>query len=148
LDEAAFLEVCDACGECITACPENILLADGLGRPRVEFSAGGCTFCDVCAQSCTRGAFHGDRERFQPWKAAAEVSNACLEHRGITCRTCEVGCEPMAISFSPRPGGISHLRIDAERCNGCGACVALCPVDALKVRLDESRNQPALEGQG
>lgn len=148
LDEAQFLEACDACGECITACPEEILLADGLGRPRVEFSAGHCTFCDLCAQSCTRGAFRAKDERERPWNAVAVVSENCLEHRGIACRTCELGCEPMAISFSPRPGGINHLQIDSEQCIGCGACVALCPVNALQVRAGEVLSQPVLEGQG
>lgn len=148
LDEAAFLEACDACGDCIAACPENILLSDRLGRPRVDFSTGSCTFCDACAEICTREAFHDARADRAPWTALAEVSQSCLEHRGIACRTCEIGCEAMAISFRPLPGGISRLQIDGERCNGCGACVPLCPVDALKVRAVEARHQPVLEGQG
>lgn len=147
-DEAQFLGACDACGACIAICPEKILIADGLGRPRVEFAAGACTFCDLCAQSCTREAFRAKGEGKPPWNAVAMVSESCLEHRGIACRTCEIGCEPMAISFSPRPGGINQLRIDAERCTGCGGCVGLCPVDALQVRAGEVLSQPALEGQG
>ncbi|MCP5266781.1 MAG: 4Fe-4S dicluster domain-containing protein [Burkholderiaceae bacterium] len=61
----------------------------------------------------------------------AVVLPSCLEHRGVTCRSCETACDPLAIRFRPRPGGRSELSIDASRCNACGQCIDLCPVGAL-----------------
>ncbi|MBP50923.1 MAG: hypothetical protein CMA68_02440 [Euryarchaeota archaeon] len=34
--------------------------------------------------------------------------------------------------MAKRPGHV--FRVDADRCFGCAACVALCPLDALKLQ--------------
>jgi ferredoxin len=39
------------------------------------------------------------------------------------------------------------LRLDTEKCNGCGACVEVCPSEALEVGPDEAdplRDEPVM----
>ena len=43
--------------------------------------------------------------------------------------------EQQAIRFSPRLGRVPTPGIHAESCNGCGACVADCPVGSISIGL-------------
>jgi Pyruvate/2-oxoacid:ferredoxin oxidoreductase delta subunit len=47
----------------------------------------------------------------------------CLAHRS-GCFTCLEHCPQEAISLELGSG----IRIDAERCDGCGACAGVCPL--------------------
>ena len=48
---------------------------------------------------------------------------SCLNHLGGFCATCEERCPVAgAIAFHGRAP-----RVDPERCDGCGRCVAVCP---------------------
>ena len=61
----------------------------------------------------------------------ARLAGACVEARGVACRRCAEACDPAAISYRPLVGGRVRTTIDVERCEGCGACVAICPTQAL-----------------
>ena len=41
-------------------------------------------------------------------------------------------CDTSAIRFRPRIGGVPLPEVDAAACNGCGACIAPCPVSAVQ----------------
>lgn len=135
LFEAVFADVCSRCGDCIEACPEDILTA-GRGRfPEVDFSRGECTFCGQCRSRCAEGAFlklAGADEA--PWSAKAIVGDSCLAQLGVVCSACAEHCEADAIGFEPRVGRVPLPTVDLERCTGCGACYAPCPVSAIAVR--------------
>jgi len=130
LPEARLAAVCDGCGDCIGACPSSILVPGRGALPAVDFSRGGCTFCGRCADACTRGAFVPGRAA---WPLKARVSDACLEQRGIACRVCETACDTAALRFRPAPGGRAQVLVAADRCTGCGACIAICPTAAISV---------------
>ena len=128
------LSRCTACGDCVSACPEDILKIDGKGRPFVDFSDAGCTFCGACAKACEAGVFG---PAIGPgWRAAARVSDACLMKIGVACRVCTDFCDEEALRFdmSVRPSGA--LLIDAAACTGCGQCVGACPADAIAIDYD------------
>lgn len=131
--EAEFVEACTRCDACIRACPENIILRGSGGFPRLDFVRGGCTFCGDCAEACRDNAFLADRAGTAPWALTAVVGQACLEHKGISCRACESWCEPRAIRFRPALGGRTDIRIEREACTGCGACVSTCPSRAITI---------------
>ena len=126
-----FADLCRRCDECITACEESILIRSDGGFPDIDFARGGCTFCGACANACRYGAI---KNNGQPaWNLKVTVAPTCLEAKSITCRACGEACETRAIRFFLRVGGGADLRLDQDICTGCGACVAVCPVDAVTI---------------
>lgn len=128
--EADFLARCTRCGECMPACPTVVIVPGDGGYPVVDFSRGECTFCGACADRCAPSALLRSATRV-PWALKAAVGETCLAHRGVECRVCGECCEQSAIRFRPRLGGVALPELDAAACNGCGACVAPCPVRAI-----------------
>ena len=102
------------------------------GYPTINFKRGECTFCADCVSACKPLALV--RGEDQPgWTHKAVIADSCLPHRGVECRVCEDFCDARAIRFSPRLGGSPLPVIDAEKCTGCGACLAPCPVNAISI---------------
>jgi len=133
LDETLFQKACTRCGDCLAACPENILQREGLnGYPLVNFNLGECTFCTSCVDSCPTEAL--SKSQAQAWSAKAHITNQCLAQQGVICTTCAEQCESGAISFTARIGKVSEPMLNINACTACGACVAPCPVQAIEVR--------------
>ena len=130
--EADFLSACTGCGDCTRACPTGIIVEVDK-RPQVDFAKGECTFCADCVTACQHGALRrkeGDTQD-KPWQIVANISDGCLAQANVVCRSCGDACAIMAIRFRPRMGGAALPEVDAERCTGCGACVAPCPKSAI-----------------
>jgi ferredoxin-type protein NapF len=128
-DGATFHELCDGCGDCVTACPPGIVLRGPGGRPEVDFGRGACSLCGACATACPSGAL-ADRGQ-APWRHTAEIGPSCLSIQGIACRLCEEHCKPRAIRFRPVLGGRALPTIEAGACTACGACAHVCPAHAV-----------------
>ena len=120
---------CTGCGDCVAACPEQILIADPRGAPKVDFSRGACTFCGDCAGSCAAPVF--GRELSPPWSVTVAISDRCLPRRGIVCESCRDACTDGAIRFARAPGRAPVPEVALDRCTGCGACVSVCPESAI-----------------
>lgn len=136
LAEADFLDRCTRCDACIGACPTGVLArADG-GFPAVDFSRGECTFCGDCVRTCYPGALSRPAAETPPWALTARIGDACLAQRGVECRVCGEACGEGAIRFRPRLGGVALAELDVERCTGCGACFAPCPVRAISLDMN------------
>ncbi len=130
LAEAAFECACTRCDACVTACPPQVIRRGSGGFPEMVFSHAGCDLCGACQRACTPGALAGSLQ-FPGWKA--QVGPACLAQRGVECRVCGDACDARALRFSPRLGGVAVPALDAERCSGCGECVAGCPTQAIQI---------------
>jgi formate hydrogenlyase subunit 6/NADH:ubiquinone oxidoreductase subunit I len=59
------------------------------------------------------------------------IAELCFARRGIGCRSCEDVCEPRALRFRPRPGGMFVPEINSETCTACGECATVCPAAAI-----------------
>lgn len=133
LAEAAFIDRCTRCNDCLPACPQAILIAGDGGYPTVDFSRAECTFCGECVKVCRPQALLRDNDR-TPWAIKALISDLCLARRGVECRVCGDFCDVRAIRFTPRLGGSPLPEIATGQCTGCGACLAPCPSQAIAIR--------------
>jgi ferredoxin-type protein NapF len=129
--EPEFLARCTRCDACIDACPEHILVRGSGGFPQVDFTNGGCTFCRACVDACEPRAL--ERTDAAPWALKASIAPSCLALNRVVCSTCAERCEARAIRFRPALGAVPAPAVDLDRCTGCGACVAACPVSAIAV---------------
>lgn len=140
--EAEFVEHCNRCGDCISACPQYILDKGRGGFPRVDFSRAECLFCGECVQVCSTGALAVQRNAgtaSEPWFVRASIGDGCLAGRGVECRSCGDQCEPGSIRFQPVVGGVARPVLEQSVCNGCGACYGVCPVQAIELRQSNSK---------
>lgn len=133
--DCEFTEICTACGDCIPACPQGILVKGRAGYPVVDFSRGACDFCGDCAEACPESLFYG--RDGAPWNVKARVGAECLSVRGVTCRVCAEWCDARAIRFRLEVGGRARVEIGDAACTGCGECVAACPVNAIAMEESE-----------
>ncbi|GAA3531556.1 ferredoxin-type protein NapF [Zobellella aerophila] len=135
VDWFGFTAGCTRCGDCLRACPEQIIVPGDGGYPIIRFSRGECSFCGNCVDSCGQDIFFDKQQ--SPWRQLASFGDACLAKQGIYCRSCQDVCNAAAIKFKPRPGGISRPELIGDLCTGCGACVAPCPVQTIAVLCQE-----------
>lgn len=130
IDAGQFLDNCTQCGDCLVACPENIIIKGDGGFPTLNFDLGECDFCSKCASSCKEPIFIALTE--SPWQKKALINDTCLANQNIYCRSCAESCESQALTFQI---GINAVpQIDNDLCTGCGACVAPCPTKAIEVK--------------
>ncbi len=143
--EAAFVEHCTRCEDCLRACPEGILVRGDGGFPEVDFRRGECTFCHACAESCRPGVI-ADQAQTEAWRLMPGIDpQRCLAWQGVVCVTCQEQCETSAIRLHLRPGGVARPEIAAAECTGCGACVRPCPGQAIRLRAREPIPSSRLE---
>ena len=141
LPETSFLNTCERCSDCINACETSLLKKGDGGFPVADFSNAECTFCEACVEACSFDALKKTDDQ-SPWQVIAQINDACLAKSRVHCRTCGEQCEVEAISFQLAPGGIALPALDTDQCNGCGACVAGCPVSAIAMRASMGEAQP------
>ncbi len=129
--EAAIKSLCTGCDKCSEYCPEGIIFRGNGGYPEVSFEKGECTFCGKCADVCVDGVFDRDQST---WNTELLVSEACFLNSAIYCRSCGDMCQERAIRFSMKAGGRADMTVDTELCTGCGACVSVCPANAITIQ--------------
>ena len=143
-----FSTECTRCGDCLAACPEQILVNGEGGFPTVDFQRGECTFCGDCVAACKEPLFRPASET--PWQYKASIAANCLANGQVYCQRCQDSCEPRAIRFIPTLGRVPTPVIELDSCNGCGACVQDCPVGSIKVdgsaaSAQKSQNESGIE---
>ena len=133
LPEAAFLETCLRCGNCVESCPADAiqpLQSDQpnlVGTPYIDPDAQPCVVCDTleCMQVCPSGALQ-QLSVHEIQIGLAEVNyGICLRSKGVDCLDCVESC----------PVGEKAIRLDSEKrievlavgCVGCGVCQYQCP---------------------
>ena len=125
-DEEDF-EKCSECEDkaCVEACEEDMIVLEE-GKPSLDFSESGCTFCDECAKACKLDVLNLEAKRLLP-KLAIDMLG-CLAWQKTICSMCKDVCLDNAIDFA----GLFNPEIN-DRCTGCGFCVGVCPTNAIKI---------------
>lgn len=131
LDETIFTQGCTQCGDCISACEENIISKGDGGFPEINFSDGECTFCQKCIAVCKEPLFN--TLDATPWQLNIDITADCLATKQVHCQICQDSCETQAIVFTHLHASVPQPSITLKDCNGCGACVAVCPESAIKL---------------
>ena len=139
LDDWRFTGVCVRCGNCAQVCPAKIIQPDfgdgglpGLLAPRLRFDRDYCREdCHRCNEVCPSGAIARlsliDKRRRVIGQARVDLT-VCLLAQGRECTACIQKCPYQAIAMKSADGGFSHEpQVILDRCNGCGACEAVCP---------------------
>ncbi|MBF0265059.1 MAG: ferredoxin-type protein NapF [Gammaproteobacteria bacterium] len=135
IDEQQFTDLCHRCDDCIKACPGKIIERGDAGFPQVNFRLGECDFCGDCEKSCKTNALHKIEEDQQPWQLNLLIKEDCLVNKNVVCRSCGEVCDERAIRFKPKIGGVFIPEFDLGQCSGCGACVNVCPVNAVQLSV-------------
>jgi len=154
--EAAFLDACTQCGDCMTACPHSIIFPiptqygeEFSGTPILDLVTKGCHLCEgwPCVSACETGALS---------LTNLDSDDAELEE------VAECNGSPqtvdLTINESPKSEGeggdeddeiipvLAIATIDIDQCitfmgPECGACQSVCPVPGA---IDWNMNQPTI----
>jgi ferredoxin len=143
IKEDDFTGLCLRCGNCIRACPSKIIHPDtgqsgvlGFLSPVVRYERDYCNEkCNDCTTVCPSGALQSlSLERKNKYVIGkASVDNSLCLWGVSECNACLPSCPYEAIkvqwyeeAYESFPG------VDPLKCNGCGACEAVCPTGELK----------------
>lgn len=134
--DGSFTDACVRCGDCVEACPENILFKGDGGFPIIRFENSECTFCQECVRVCSEPVFDLSRPAFS-WRAS--IRDNCLALANIHCQSCQDACQDSAIRFVPALGHVPTPDVSVDDCTGCGACLAVCPQDAIELVVPDTK---------
>ncbi|MDP6546900.1 MAG: 4Fe-4S binding protein [Phycisphaerae bacterium] len=155
VDDTKFKGLCARCGNCVKVCPTGIIRQDlrpsdpaGLLTPIVHFKKGVekiddydkyCKeHCRACTQACPTGAIASlslKDKLCRPIGLAEVDMTGCILKLGVQCSICVFDiCPQDAIKTNDINAFDVEIVIDRDKCNGCGACVVICPEKVIEVR--------------
>ncbi len=143
VDELVLGGLCARCGNCMKACPTQIIQPDlgagglaGLLAPALTFDERYCDeWCHACTQVCPTGAIRRlslDEKRARPLGRAVISRKKCLAwERSEYCMVCQEFCPYHAIGMVEHNGVNCPVVLETS-CRGCGACESACPARPCK----------------
>ncbi len=146
LEELEFLLTCTRCGECISACPHQVIFplkarlgAKVVNTPALDLLNKACHLCAdwPCVKACEPKALliddvEEDDEITLPLLAKAMINTAdCLPYSGPECGACYGSCPlPDTLIWE-----MEKPRINQSTCVGCGLCREACIVEPKAVLI-------------
>jgi ferredoxin-type protein NapF len=161
LPEEQLKVVCIRCGNCVKACPTDIIKSafdagdlTGIMIPELDFSLSYCLpECTACGDVCPSGAitaFSRDQKK-QLFIGTVEIDpDKCLLTHNKECNQCKLACAYDAIDITSRGNNLTPLpEIEATRCVGCAACKIVCPPGAIAIKkLSRLSSQASITWKG
>ena len=145
VDPVLYNLLCSRCGNCIKACPTNIIIPypdfnDPLSwmTPAISFKTGYCLeTCNICGKVCPTGAITLFSVAAKPdlFMGIAEINTEnCYLTNNRECIKCREACKYNAVEFL-QGSNVLIMRpvIDKLTCVGCGACEVVCPASCISV---------------
>jgi MauM/NapG family ferredoxin protein len=141
LHELMLVNACTKCGLCVQECPAHAiqpLAADwgrAAGTPFIDARTQPCVLCTglKCTHVCPSGALVPVYVNNDVTMGTAQVDErTCLTYLGQACDICVRKC--------PVPGAIlagddGRIRVDRDKCVGCGICENVCPTGPQSIRV-------------
>ncbi len=139
-DISLFHNECNKCeAKCATVCEEEIIKIAEDKTPYLDFSSGGCTFCDECALACEFDVLH--IENIKNIEASIIINKStCMSWEGVMCFSCKDPCLENAIDFK----AMFMPTINQDKCTGCGFCISRCPsyaIDITKIKKEPDSDE-------
>ncbi len=123
-------EKCTACGQCVAACPRNLIdlqpvaqkvLIDCANHARGKVVSAsckvGCIGCGRCAKVCPTDAITMDN-----------MLPVIDPEKCILCGACARACPTNSILDEAGPHWLARI---TDNCTGCTLCARVCPADAI-----------------
>lgn len=124
---------CLGFGTCAEACPFSAISMDeATGLPVVDEKK--CTACGHCVAICPKHLYSlvPDAAKIYIACSSPDTGRMVMQVCGvgcIACKKCEKACEHGAMRV------VDNLaRVDYTKCNGCLACVEVCPTKVIRER--------------
>ena len=139
--EARFLELCERCDDCATACPHDAIVplgpafGDAVGTPAILPRHVPCKLCDdlPCAAACPTNALSVIPVAEVRMGVARLDTSLCWAAMGQPCDYCITEC-PLG-SRAIRLEGMLPVIVE-EGCVGCGMCVHICTATTPALRIE------------
>lgn len=148
-----FNAVCARCGNCMRACPDQLIVPDlgesgidGLFTPVLQFRSRNenqesfCfQDCVACTHVCPTGALHPItkeiKKKSYPLGLARIDRQKCVAwHDHEYCVVCDEYC-PFKAIIVQKDHGVMCPSVDANKCRGCGACESQCPALPIAITV-------------
>ncbi|WP_373817844.1 ferredoxin-type protein NapG [Glaesserella sp.] len=153
LDEKEFVAACTRCGQCVQACPYDMLHLASLlspmeaGTPYFIARDKPCEMCvDIpCMNACPSGALSG-LETIDDARMGLAVlldHETCLNWQGLRCDVCYRVCplidKAITLERIHNERTVIHAKliptVHSDACTGCGKCEQACVLEEAAIKV-------------
>lgn len=153
-DAKAFSAACIRCGQCVQACPYDMLHLASLlspleaGTPYFVARDKPCEMCEdiPCAKACPTGALNNQATDINQAKMGLAVlldHETCLNWQGLRCDVCYRVCplidKAITLEMQRNEHSGKHAKfiptVHSDACTGCGKCEEACVLEEAAIKV-------------
>ncbi|WP_101775737.1 ferredoxin-type protein NapG [Pasteurella oralis] len=153
-DDQAFSAACIRCGQCVQACPYDMLHLASLlspmeaGTPYFIARDKPCEMCEdiPCAKACPTGALDNQATDINEARMGLSVlldQETCLNWQGLRCDVCYRICpligKAITLEMQHNDRSDKHAKfiptVHSNACTGCGKCEEACVLEVAAIKV-------------